>query len=48
MANDQYQIDNTEDNNEYLSGSYVKGTTLIFVDGAYVSGKTLVIKEENK
>ena len=32
-----------EDDIEYMSGAYVKRTTLVFLDGAHVSGTTLVI-----
>lgn len=35
--------DNNQENIEHISGAYVEGTKLIFVDGAVVSERKLVI-----
>ena len=37
------QNSNANDNTDYMSGAYVDGSTLFFVDGAYVTGTTLVV-----
>jgi len=35
--------DNNQENIEHISGAYVEGTKLIFIDGAVVSERKLVI-----